>query len=787
MKKLIPLFLFVILMFVTCQNASALTINATPQKQEFGSNDWIKINLTIQGYNGGQINWTAHRPDNSIISGTVDSQIRSGTAVHQIIRDARDNEFGPWSINYLYGGINQTVHFNVKSLDLVVFTDKVTYYEPDMMNINITSSYYTPYDQFAQSYFLDFYDQSGNSVIGVPEIEVKADQSSVLYHFPMLQLSKYNPPGLYNLKIQYFNSVINVPFLLGDINKLMEISSKSDSDTYKHGDKVVFDLIFSKVTELTGILKITDPLGNTTNKEFNVDSVHTSLTFDDITQTIGSYKYEVLYSGVTQTGSFDVAPNPQELPNIEEEVLLDKLNYRPGEILTARIHVSDIITDSIQTWVVDPDGKESLKISLPMATKEIIIPHKIAQNDSKGQWKLYVNYDGVVEYSSFYVDGSPVEEGSILDAVQYNVPTFVSAINSTTFNSPTSIAIDTNGNIYTVDSGNSKIEKFNANGDLLLSWGDAGSSIGQFKNPSGIFVNEKYVYVADTGNSRIIMFNKTGSFVYSWGEYGENPGMFQIPVAINSDHKGELFVGDVEQKYIQLFDIEGTYSNKIDSSLTEGASFSGIKSLTFDSRDNLYAISTDDKILKYSSIGTFLNFYGSIGTEEGRFINPSAIVADSKNNIYVADTDNHRIQKFDNHGNFLLSWGTEGTGQGQFEQPVGLAIDTNDNIYVVDKKNNSVQKFALYGEINNNVLPSWVRNTAIWWSEGALDKKDFSQAIRYMVNQGLIKVPSINPNDNVKIPNWLKGNVKLWSSGQIDDATFWTAIQHLISIGIMKV
>jgi hypothetical protein len=56
-----------------------------------------------------------------------------------------------------------------------------------------------------------------------------------------------------------------------------------------------------------------------------------------------------------------------------------------------------------------------------------------------------------------------------------------------------------------------------------------------------------------------------------------------------------------------------------------------------------------------------------------------------------------------------------------------------------------------------------------------------------MVNQGLIKTPSINQNDNVQIPNWLKGNVKKWSSGQIDDNTLWASIQYLISIGIMKV
>ena len=786
MKKLIPLFLFVILVFVTYQNASAYTITATPQQQEFSANDWIKINLAISGYEGGSVKWVAHRPDNSTISGIVDTQIKGGQTVHQIIRDAFDNEFGPWSINYQYGGINQTVNFIVNPLNLAVFIDKITYYEPDIMNINITSAYYVPDAAFAQSYLLNFYDSDGNPAINVDSIEVPAVQHSTSYQFPMYQLSNFNPPGLYKLKVQYFNAVVEIPFLLGDIRKLMDVTTQTSS-TYYQGSDVTIDTTFTRLTESTATLKITDPLGNTTSNQFNPRSVHDTLDLKNFSREIGTYKYEVDYAGATSIGSYNVIKNPHELPNIELMVYPDKLNYRPGEVVHVKVHTSQVITDSIDILIANPDGNTSQRISFPVNTTEIIIPHKIAVNDSVGQWNINVNYDGIERSSSFYVIGSPVQDSEVLDAVQYNTPTFVSIINSTTFKSPRGITIDSDNNTYIVDSGNFQVKKFDENGNLLLSWGDAGSAMGQFKNPTGIFVNENYVYVVDTGNSRINMYNKTGSFAYSWGTYGEDPGMFHIPVSINSNHNDELFVGDVEKKSIQLFDSKGTYTEQIDSSLLQGESFSGIRALAFDPEDNLYAASTDNKILKYSNIGEFLNFYGSSGTEEGRFNKPSAIAIDSKNDIYVADTDNHRIQKFDSNGNFLLSWGTEGTGQGQFEQPVGLAIDAADNIYVVDKKNNNVQKFALYGGMNNSILPSWIRNTAIWWSEGALDKNDFSQAIRYMINQGLIKTPSINQDVNVKIPSWLKGNVNLWSSGQIDDNTFWASIQHLISIGIMKV
>ncbi len=786
MKKLIPLFLVVILVYVTCQNASAYTISAIPQQQEFGANDWIKINLDISGYNGGPINWVAHRPDNSTISGIVASQVRGEQTVHQIQRDAFDNEFGSWSINYQYGGINQTVNFKVNSLGLAVFTDKITYYEPDIMNINITSSYYEPNDKYAHSIFLDFYDRDGNLANDVSEIEVRAEQHSTSYHFPMFLLSKYNSPGLYKLKVQYFNSVVEIPFLLGDINKFMALSTQT-SPTYYQGSDVTIDTIFTRLTQTTATLKITDPLGNTTNNQFNPRSVHDTLVLRNFSKEIGTYKYEIHYAGATSIGSFNVIKNPHELPNIKLMMFTDKLNYRPGEIVHLKIYASQVITDSIDVLITNSDGITSQRISFPVNTTETIIPHKIGVNDSLGEWNIHVNYDGIERYSSFNVVGSPVQGSQILDAVQYEIPTFISTINSTTFDSPKGITIDSDNSTYIVDSGNSQVKKFDKNYNLLLSWGDAGSSMGQFKNPSGIFVDEKYVYVVDTGNSRINMYNKTGGFVYSWGTYGENPGMFHIPVSINSNQNGELFVGDAEKKSIQLFDIKGIYKDKIDSSLLQGASFSGIRALAFDSEDNMFAVSTDNKILKYSNIGEFVNFFGSRGSTEGWFNKPSGIVIDSKNDIYVADTDNHRIQKFDSNGNFLVSWGTEGTGQGQFEEPVGLVIDKADNIYVVDKKNNNVQKFALYGGVNNNVLPSWIKNTAIWWSEGALDKKDFSQAIRYVINQGLITALSINQNENVKIPNWVKGNVKQWSSGQIDDETFWASIQHLISIGIMKV
>ncbi len=820
MKRLISILLIAILAFVTCQNASALTINAIPQQQEFGPNDWIKVNLAIHGYNGGPIKWVAHRPDNSIISGTVDQQVKAEKTVHQIIRDAFDNEFGPWSISYLYEDSNQTVHFKVNSLNLAVFTDKSLYHEPDIMKINITTSYYVPDAKFAQYFYLNFYDKAGKTVF-VKEIEIKATQPSTVYHFPMIQLAKYNLNGLYNLKIQYFNSIVNIPFLLGDIRKLMEVSVQSKASTYYPGDDVVLDLLVTRVKESTGVITITDPSGNTTSIKFPVNSAYSKLSLKDITKKIGVYKFNVQYAGVKNTGTFKVVVNNNELPKIDLDVYLNKWNYRKGEIVEARVYTSDIIANSITSWTTDPQGTSHGLISIPVSLNDVIIPHKIATNDQVGRWQFYVNYEGIVKSSTFYVGGEIREDNELLNSGQFIIPKYPSSINSK-FSFPTDIAIDSDNNIYVADSGNSQIKKFDSKGNLRLTFGTLGSSKGEFRHPLGVFVNEKYVYVLDTGNSRIQIFDKNGNFVYSWGTYGDQSGMFHTPVSMSSDKYGNLFVADSERNVIQVFDPLGSYKDEIHPALAEGKEIGslGMKAITFDSNNNFYVISTNNKILKYSSIGNFINSYGSNGTENGRFNQPSAIVVDASNYLYVADSGSHLIQKFDPNGNFIFSWGSE-IGEGELDAPAGLAIDTLNNFYVVDKNQGTVQKFVMNNPGGGVVLPNWVKKNAIWWSEGALDKSDFALAVKYIIKQGLIQIPptsgydSIPENssakveqlkkdiqlwsagkidripltseDSVKIPEWVKKNAQLWATDKIDDQTFFRSIEYLLSIEIIKI
>jgi len=784
--------LFLTLIFLIPQDAHAITIDAVPESTDFGPNDNISIDLNIHGYSTGSVLWVAHRPDGSTISGSLD-QLKGGMVTHQIFRNAFDNYFGNWSIDYTYHGIKQTVSFNVEPIKLIAIPDKELYYEPDIMKINITTSYYIPVAAKAQVFHLNFYDSDGNFVKSLKQIDIMPFQYSTVYNFPISEIiDNDNPPGEYKFKIQYYNISTEVPFLIDDVRNLMTIFLQTDKQTYHTGDDVNLHLLFTRVKESSGIMKITDPLGNTTTRTFPVTSVNTNLYLENITTKPGTYNLEIQYAGITQKGSFQVIAKPTLKPNINLEIFLDKLKYKPGEIISAKIHTTNLITNSISFWFGDPSGKQSLNVTIPMKSGDMIIPHKIDRNDLQGMWNMYIDYGGATRTATFFVQGLPIENIDAVSSIKFSKPKLLTILGSSdnvNFKNPRAIAIDSIDNIYVVDSGNSQIKKFDSTGKLLLSWGSFGSGNGQFRNPSGILVDQKYVYIADTGHAQIQKFDKNGNFVLAWGTYGEVPGMFHTPVALAEDRNGDIFVLDSGTNKIQIFDLNGKYEGELHPVLTNGGNFTATNSIIFDSQNNFYVVTSDtNRILKYNNNKDFINYFGSTGTEEGRFNNPNSITIDSNGYIYVADTNNYRIQKFDSDGTFLVSWGSFGTSPGQFANPVGLAIDSKNNVYVIDKTNNNIQKFSPFGNADDITIPTWVKNNVKWWSEDLFSNTDFATGINYLIRQGVIHgaITSNESNSDVKIPRWVKTNADWWTNGLISDKEFTSGIQYLVSVGIIK-
>jgi DNA-binding beta-propeller fold protein YncE len=149
-------------------------------------------------------------------------------------------------------------------------------------------------------------------------------------------------------------------------------------------------------------------------------------------------------------------------------------------------------------------------------------------------------------------------------------------------------------------------------------------------------------FVADGyGNSRVVKFDKDGNWVKEWGQRGTAPGEFHTPHSIATDAKGNVYVGDRENNRIQVFDGEGNFLKEW---TTVGAPWAIC--ITPGPKQVLYTSdSTAGRIYKLDLDGNILGQFGKSGKLLGQFGWVHEISCPSENTLFVAELLNWRIQK----------------------------------------------------------------------------------------------------------------------------------------------
>jgi tripartite motif-containing protein 71 len=272
------------------------------------------------------------------------------------------------------------------------------------------------------------------------------------------------------------------------------------------------------------------------------------------------------------------------------------------------------------------------------------------------------------------------------------------------FNRPTSIAIDAKGNFWVTDAGNNRIQEFNESGVFLKAVGSYGAGNGQFSGPEGIAIDGKgNLWISDTYNARLQKFNENGEFIKVVGTRGSATGQLVEPTGIDIGPGGNVWVADWANNRVEVYTEEGAYVRQFGSFGAGNGQFNHPDALTIDTKGNVWVgDQTNGRVEQFNQNGEYVAKFGSAGTGTGQFSfsYPMGIAADSKGNLWIADTNNARIQKWVNPGYvpaYSSSFGTTGTGNGQFNHPAGIAV-YKGSVWVVDEINNRVEKFNEAGE-----------------------------------------------------------------------------------------
>ena len=291
------------------------------------------------------------------------------------------------------------------------------------------------------------------------------------------------------------------------------------------------------------------------------------------------------------------------------------------------------------------------------------------------------------------------------------------------FNAPRSVAVTPAGNVWVVESANSRVQEFNEKSEYVLQFGTKGSGNGQLKEPKGIALAANgNVIVADEGNSRIEIFSPTGTFLTTFGTKGTGTSQFEEPMSIAITPNENLYITDVKNSRVEEWEpvtTQPAYLSVFGSKGKEGGQLTEPHGAAVAKNGALLVVdSGNSRVEEFSQAGKYEAQFGSSGSGNSQFSSPYAITVDSKGNIWVTDQGNNRVEEFNEKHEFVRTFGfgvsngksefeicttgckagLAGSGTGQFKELKGIAISATGNVYVSDAANSRVEEFKENGE-----------------------------------------------------------------------------------------
>ncbi len=302
-------------------------------------------------------------------------------------------------------------------------------------------------------------------------------------------------------------------------------------------------------------------------------------------------------------------------------------------------------------------------------------------------------------------------------------------------NLPQGLTLDGSGNLYIADSGNYSIRKLTPGGIISNvagngyrgNSGDAGQAVfAQLSAAQDIALDSSgNLYIADTGNSSIREVSSTGT-ISTFVSPTVSP-YIAAPVGIVADASGNLYVADSGGNKVFRVTAQGVATAVVGTG-DQGYSGDGgqatkaqlflPRGVAVDAAGNLYIADVyNSRIRQVSSTGTISTFAGngtfSFSGDGGPAIyaqlyGPNGAAVDASGNLYIADTQNNRVRKISSDGTISTIAGTGAAGYSgdngpagtaQLNSPRGLAVDVAGNLYIADSLNNRIRMVSPSGAI----------------------------------------------------------------------------------------
>lgn len=278
---------------------------------------------------------------------------------------------------------------------------------------------------------------------------------------------------------------------------------------------------------------------------------------------------------------------------------------------------------------------------------------------------------------------------------------------------PVELGVAASGDVYVIDPGNHRVQRFNGAGAYLGQWSQGYGGL-TFEDPRGLVIAGGEVLVSDPLKGYVSRFDASGAYLgyfsgpsNRWRESAFGAGLQITPAGLGTNPSGTaLVLADTEGSNVSVrTPPAGALVRRLPQNLwspfpgTATNQFYAPTDAAVDSAGNVYvADSMNRRVTKYGANGVLVGVFAS-----GTFERPISVAVDASDRVYVVDAGKHTVSRYLSNGTLQSTFGTLGTGNGQFSAPRGIALDAGGNIYVVDSGNSRVLVLASDG----TYLRSW--------------------------------------------------------------------------------
>jgi len=216
----------------------------------------------------------------------------------------------------------------------------------------------------------------------------------------------------------------------------------------------------------------------------------------------------------------------------------------------------------------------------------------------------------------------------------------------------------------------------------------------------------------------------------------------------------------------------------------------------------LYLSELENRLDNIQKSETFITFEKDepliVADPEGFFNNTRFDIRQLDAVNFVLKYEIEFVNPMDYSDILLYMWdGDRNVGQRLFEKAVKvIPLETNstdvspDDLDTPEPSEIEPQASELIIDTSTDI-PDWIKTNAGWWSDRHITDIDFAKGIEFLIKNDIIAIPQTeilteNPGEK-GIPDWVRNTAGWWADGLIPDDGFVSGIKYLVEQGIIRV